>query len=354
MTRSKLSDSEKLEIVSLFEQQHETIPALAQRYQVSSSTIRRLLKQAVSEVSDEVSSATTAVPAAESPSSEPHREEEALPQKMPPQRVKPRLQRSRDIASETSPAVAVEELLEPVVTPAPVAPIVPDSGKRPGRGRRRSQASASVPTKPIPAANAADIERQPLGTAEVFDAGLPLNSDTDGFEAAPFPAVVPAPDEIEAILEDIGRGLELKRSNAVDEAEEDEDDFDDLNDEADDFEDLRGLPVTGVQLKPEEFLEVMPLAEATLPKTCYLVIDRTAELVTRPLKDFGELGQIPEEEVQACTLPVFDNHRVARRFSHRTQRVIKVPNGNMLKTACLQLSAKGITRLLVNGHIYAL
>ncbi|HEY9824632.1 MAG TPA: hypothetical protein V6D19_04230 [Stenomitos sp.] len=352
MTRSKLSDSEKLEIVSLFEQQNETIPALAERYQVSSSTIRRLLKQAVSEVSDEASVSTTTVPLAESPAAEPLRDEEALPQKMPPQRVKPRLQRSRDTSPEASPAVVVEELLEPVEPPAPVAPVVPDSGKRPGRGRRRSQASASMPTKPIPAATPADTEHQSLDPAEMFDSSPSL--DTDSFEAASFAAAGPAPDEIEAILEDIGRGLDLKRSNPVDEAEEDEDDFDDLGDDADDFEDLRGLPVTGVQLKPEEFLEVMPLAEATLPKTCYLVIDRTAELVTRPLKDFGELGQIPEEEVQACTLPVFDNHRVARRFSHRTQRVIKVPNGNMLKTACLQLSAKGITRLLVNGHIYAL
>jgi hypothetical protein len=101
-------------------------------------------------------------------------------------------------------------------------------------------------------------------------------------------------------------------------------------------------------------LEVMPFAQAVLPKICYIVVDRTAELVTRPLKDFGDLGQIPADEVQSCTLPVFDNHRIARRFSHRTQRIIKVPNGNMLRSACTQLSAKGITRLLINGHIYAL
>ena len=45
MTRSKLSDLEKQEIVSLFEGQQETIASLALRYEVSSSTIRRLLKQ---------------------------------------------------------------------------------------------------------------------------------------------------------------------------------------------------------------------------------------------------------------------------------------------------------------------
>jgi hypothetical protein len=66
------------------------------------------------------------------------------------------------------------------------------------------------------------------------------------------------------------------------------------------------------------------------------------------------LGQIPEDEVQAKTLPVFENHRVARRFSHRSQRIIKVPNGNVLKKTCVQLHEKGITRVLINGHVYAL
>ena len=51
MTRSKLSDLEKQEIVSCFEQQQDTILGLAERYQVSSSTIRRLLKQTASEPS---------------------------------------------------------------------------------------------------------------------------------------------------------------------------------------------------------------------------------------------------------------------------------------------------------------
>jgi transposase-like protein len=45
MTRSKLSHLEKQEIFSCFEQQQATIPDLAERYQVSASTIRRLLKQ---------------------------------------------------------------------------------------------------------------------------------------------------------------------------------------------------------------------------------------------------------------------------------------------------------------------
>ncbi len=91
-----------------------------------------------------------------------------------------------------------------------------------------------------------------------------------------------------------------------------------------------------------------------LQKPCYLVVDRLSELITCPLREFAELGLIPADEEQARTLPVFDNHRVARRFSRRNQRIIKVPNGTMLTKTQSYLYAKGITRLLFDGQVYAL
>ncbi|MGC9502432.1 transposase [Baaleninema sp.] len=101
-------------------------------------------------------------------------------------------------------------------------------------------------------------------------------------------------------------------------------------------------------------LTVSPLAEATLPKTCYLVVDRASELIARPLKEFDDLGPIPTEEVSAKTLPVFDNHRVARRFANRSQRVMKVPDSRMLHKVGSHLQAKGITRIFFDGHVYSL
>ena len=101
-------------------------------------------------------------------------------------------------------------------------------------------------------------------------------------------------------------------------------------------------------------IQISPLSEASLPKICYLVVDRAAELITQPLKAFGELGQIPVAEIREKTLPVFDNHRVARRFATRNQRVFKIPDGNMLKKAAPYLQAKGITRLLIDGQVYSL
>jgi transposase-like protein len=102
-------------------------------------------------------------------------------------------------------------------------------------------------------------------------------------------------------------------------------------------------------------LQVTPLSQATLPRTCYIVIDKFAELIVRPLKDFAELGEIPGEEIQQRTLPIFDNHRVAKRFSNqRTQRVIKVPDSQVFYKTIQHMRSKGIARLLVDGNIYSL
>jgi hypothetical protein len=66
------------------------------------------------------------------------------------------------------------------------------------------------------------------------------------------------------------------------------------------------------------------------------------------------LGQIPSEEFQQKTLPVFDNHRVAKRFCNRRERAIKIPDGRLLEKTCDYLQAKGITRLLLDGQVYSL
>ncbi len=100
-------------------------------------------------------------------------------------------------------------------------------------------------------------------------------------------------------------------------------------------------------------IHILPLAEAQLPACFYLVVDRLSELITRPLEEFADLGQIPPEEVQKKTLPIFDTDRSARRFSNHGQRIIKVANGGLLKKVAAHLEAKGITRLLIDGQIYS-
>ena len=147
-------------------------------------------------------------------------------------------------------------------------------------------------------------------------------------------------------------GEEIDDSDDLEDLDDllEDDDFDD--DDDDDFEPpTRFIPRTRSN---EPSVRVLPLSAAPLPRTCYIVIDRAAELITRPLREFSDLGQIPSPETQETTLPVFDNHRVAKRFSSKRDRVIKVPDSKVLHKARYQLQAKGITRLLIDGQVYSL
>ena len=152
-------------------------------------------------------------------------------------------------------------------------------------------------------------------------------------------------DEVDVIALGEMLGEELVDIDDDEDEEEDDDDW-----EAD-TEDNFNYP----HADAKDFdIEILPISAASFPRTCYLVIDRSAELIVRPLKDFADLGSIPAEEVKQKTLPVFDNHRIAKRFSHRRERVIKVPDGRMLEKTSRYLNAKGITRILIDGQIYSL
>jgi hypothetical protein len=172
-------------------------------------------------------------------------------------------------------------------------------------------------------------------------------------------------DETAIAMDDIDETLNMADGEIDDdELDEDELDEDDLvdednldldEDELDDedesglsmFEELRGSHSNS------DLLEILPLDRAELPLICYIVVDRIAEIITRPLKDFKDLGEIPAEESLSKTIPIFDNHRVARRFSHHNQRVIKFPS-DLIHITRPKLVQKGITRILFSGQVYTL
>lgn len=72
------------------------------------------------------------------------------------------------------------------------------------------------------------------------------------------------------------------------------------------------------------------------------------------MKDFTHLGTIPEAETQQKTLPIFDNHKVAKRFCVRKGKVIKVPDGRVFQKTSSYLQDKGISRILMDGKVYSL
>lgn len=332
MTRSKLSDSDRQSILALYQEPLETTSTLAERYGVSSTTIRRILKSSLSQQEYETLTNHKQAGRFHSPSPE---ENTIL---LPPQVVnndpitaskedpdQPSFPKLRNV--ETAPAAATQDKPEehPVV-----------HSRR--RLRKRSSASTSAVSQTEPSST---VTVDPVVKLE--EAQDPAELVSKDYELG----LYDSDDQTEDFSE-----LEEELDNGL----EDLDDLsfeDSLEAEGQDSLDERASYLDN-PVKADSLVRVLPLSEAAFPGTYYLVIDRFADLITRPLKDFGDLGRFPSEEIQEKTLPVFDNHRVARRFSNRTQRVIKVPNGIMLQKVCSHLYSKGITRLLLNGQVYSL
>ena len=336
MTPTKLSDSDKRELIRLYRQSNENTITLAKRYGVSSSTVRRIIQGALSEP-----------------------EYEFLVQQKQ-KRLSDRTSVSEPTEATTEPSADGE--IDPVAVPLSESVPVQQSASnsRPTIRKR----SGSVP-EPVAELKIRGNVESDLDVSDVPDApAANLASQSHlAVVTGELKAMLPA----EGLL--AGEDFSDFEEDDEDEEDEDEDDLDDdfdedLDDEDSLFEDsLLGSLSSGESILFEGFanelrgtglIQVLPLSEASLPKICYLVVDRAAELITRPLKAFGELGQIPAAEIREKTLAVFDNHRVARRFATRNQRVFKIPDSSMLQKAAPYLRAKGITRLLIDGQVYSL
>lgn len=324
MTPTKLSDSDKRELIRLYRQSNENTITLAKRYGVSSSTVRRILQGALSEPEYEF----------------------LVQQKQKRLSDRTSVSEPTERTTESSADGETDPVGVPLSESAPRPPSA--SNSRPTIRKRSGSAPEPVAELEIRGTVESDLDVSDLPNVQAAKkADLSDRAVVTGEQKAMLPA--------SGLL----AGEDFSDFEDEDEDEDDlEDDFDeDLEDEDSLLEgSLLGSISSGesIELRGTGLIQVLPLSEASLPKICYLVVDRGAELITRPLKAFGELGQIPAAEIREKTLAVFDNHRVARRFATRNQRVFKIPDGSMLQKTAPYLVAKGITRLLIDGQVYSL
>jgi hypothetical protein len=295
----KLTSEDKQQILQLYRQSEETTSTLASRYEVSNSTISRFLKTNL-----------------------PEAEYELLIQQKRSHRYSGDDREVNDLKDSSQ-----DDLLDD------------------GRVNSRELGFSTIvlpnilPRERLPTRKPRVVTPPTLKTNNWQDLAIndllvvPISNDLQIF----------LQEELQEELLDVQDDLQEDLTDDWGEVDdEEEEDFDDIT-LAGDFPYARG-----------EKVQVLPLSVQELPRVCYLVVDRSAELIAKPLKDFSDLGQIPSTEVQEKTLPVFDHHKVAQRFSNRFQKVIKVPDGQMLHKTRFHLHAKGIACLLINGQVYSL
>ena len=290
MSLKKLSDEEKTELIRLYRQTDATTATLAEHFQVSSSTVSRVLRNNLSS-----------------------EEYENLIQRKRHNRQK-KQSSSLNLTTETTGSESEE--------------------KTTLSQSEKSGVSSSQP-EPKPATSS-EVDSESSSS----DQPLEISLSSQEISISPEQDEQEFVDQIDFSViqamfgEDVGEDDDLEDSEEEDWEEEEE--------------------TVQTERKREDEVEVLPLSQAKFPRTCYLVIDRGANLITKPLKDFSDLGKIPSVETQQKTLPIFENHRVARRFSNRSQKVIKIPDGKMIKKTREHLEAKGIKRILMDGKVYTL
>ncbi len=352
MSPRKLTDADKEELLVAYRDTAETTSTLAERYGVSSSTISRFLKSRLTgeEYEDLIqkkrlgrsNSLKKAKAEKKSTSSKKKTKvtSEGKSKKVPSKKkvAKPKLAENSEGEATT---VATE-------TPSDTGKENKQEEKVKTR-RTRSRRSRSKPEeKQLPLLQELEDKQEepktsvseetaPLTTQEKEDEEAKLEINADLLALA---QEIRLGDRQQALKELLGDDID-------DEEDDDDEDFDDDDEQEE-----------NVEVEPRHLVDqvqILPLNEASFPRTCYVVTDRMSELIARPLKEFRELGHIPEEETSQKTLPIFDNHRVAKRFTHgRSQKVIKVPDGRLFIKTSTCLTAKGITRILLDGQIYNL
>ena len=365
MSSKKITAADKLEIVDFYRHGGDTTASLANRYGVSNSTISRILKTGIAEaeyevliqqkrglkveIEDEYVSRIVA-PAIDIPATPPINSDLFQP--------------NADLLD------TVPTLILPVISSS--TSTTEEDSSVPRKLRRRSSAPLTIVSdEPITVTEIEEptvVRTLPeisssvfISTSDNVEPPPPISrtpvlreilADSESRYAPPIVAEIPA-DELDEDddndTEDVNALAAMFGEEVSDDDEEDEEDEDDSTTVD------RPLDPNQLLTKDRLHVQITPLSQATLPRTCYIVIDKFAELIVRPLKDFADLGQIAGEETQQRTLPIFDNPRVAKRFSNqRTQRVIKVPDSKVFYKTTQHLKLKGITRLLVDGNIYSL
>ncbi|MBF2098772.1 MAG: hypothetical protein IGQ88_10400 [Gloeomargaritaceae cyanobacterium C42_A2020_066] len=347
MARSKLTLADREAMARRYQEAGDTVATLAAAYGVSSSTVIRLLREVLTESVYE-----------------------SLAQQ--------RRGHGRRPAEAGGQQMALGEIPEaPAAAPEPPAPkplVVARLGER--LARKRSQLPEQTDPPEVSETPRVDppagrlilpkaIDLRELGSATETPEKPEARPAADALPETP-PAEPPSTDTGPEVPDSDTESSTPPEQAALSEAWDDQAEGGDSWEDGDDDDDaefasghepdlsagdlLAGEGIQGADLRVET------LTSAVLPKSCFLVVDRFDELVTRPLQDFGDLGPLPADQTESAILPVFDNSWAAKRFMRRGQRLLKVPSGQLLhpdKTGPYLL-AKGISHLLMNGQIYRL
>jgi len=101
-------------------------------------------------------------------------------------------------------------------------------------------------------------------------------------------------------------------------------------------------------------LSSIPVSEINFPKVIYMIVDNKTELDVKILNDYPEWNFLSKEDLNRKTLRIYDDQKNAKRDCNKEQKVIKVPNPDVLKIVAPLLRSRGISRIVSPDKLIAL
>jgi len=308
MPAARLNESQKAELVQRF-RAGEGLQGLAESYGCSANTVSRVVKAAL-------------------PEAEYGRLRDA---RLKEQR---NARRASEGAEAPSPQLDLLAAAAQATAAANAAAATSAAHAEAAVAQVPEQTESAISTPPPP-----PVLRQPTGNpAPALPASEPSSSERSASELAI------------ADADDFGDPDDEGDEDTVDPT-----DPDDPHEEGEGDEAMAFIPLPLLEVVDDHTeIRPRPLQASDLSGSAWMLVDKAVELQARPLSEFTDLGRLPAEELERQALLVFVNPRQAKRQCGRTQRVIKIPDSAVLARTAPYLLAQGISRLVIEGALFAL
>ena len=115
------------------------------------------------------------------------------------------------------------------------------------------------------------------------------------------------------------------------------------------------IPLTeGVEFTNQKDIASIPISDIELPEVVYILVDKKTELQPKMLKDLPDWRFMPQEDLERMTLEIYSDQKKARQICSKDQKLIKIPNSQVLLITSKYLKARGISRIIFKDSLLSI
>ncbi len=109
-----------------------------------------------------------------------------------------------------------------------------------------------------------------------------------------------------------------------------------------------------IEDSPQKDFASIPITDIDFPNTVFIIVDRKVELEIKYLRDYPKWQFLSQDELKRKTIEIYLDLKIAKGICSKDQKVIKVPNTNVIKLVAPILRSRGISRIISSDKLIAL